>query len=989
MNIPPRRVNIGRHRRQWPQGLTALQINTNRSRLSLSLAEQMAAERGCNVMVTAEPPVGFRGRNVFISEDGGAAIVVMEGSCSLVTRGTSHVSVRSGGVLVVAAYISPNCTQDTYARKMQEIAIDLQGGSPTVLAGDFNAWARAWGSRKTTVRGDILMDTVAQAGLVVLNRGNTPTFRRTGTAGSVVDVTFASEGLFAGHTWEVAGDLCHSDHLPLLWSVDTVGRSETTTRPVRWREDTFSEEAFRTNLALADQETPVSIARAIRTACGAAMRRQGPTQGNRRNTYWWSQELTALRTAAGMARRIMKRAHPDVRDRLVADYNAARGELKWAIRRAKRNAWEALISELDEDPWGRPYRLLIKKLRLPLPDITAQEAEQALRKLFPHRSEAKIKLRDAVREATVGVAVDPRRDFTTEEVRQAALRTPTGKAPGPDNIPGLALKRAVQLNLQAVTAMLNGCVAGGVFPEEWKRQEVVLIPKKGSGYRPICLINGMGKLMERLLLVRLNEAIEASGGLSALQFGFRTGKSTLDALEYVVGAARVATRGPYGRSGFALLVALDIANAFNTIRWEAIILALAARAVPAWLLNCVASFLQGRTVWHRGSGREQQVQMGVPQGSVLGPVLWNIAYDGLLRSEMPPGVEVVAYADDILLVVSSKTVEDAKLRATLAYNIVRDWTKEQGLKLAPAKTEALLISRRKKVVSVRLELGGRSFVSTRGLKYLGVTLDDRLSFTQHVSAAVDGVEEAVCRFCRALPNLRGPKPQMRRLISVIIRSRILYGAPVWASALRYNKNRRLLEGVYRRIALRVASCYRTVSVEASLIISGVRPPELEIERMVVRRQGAVGQPPTRGPEWWQQRWNESAKGAWTREIIPDIGAWDSRGTKAVNYRLSQMLSGHGAFKAYLHRFGLRDNPYCPECPGNEETARHVLCDCPRFEVERHNFSRGTGIQELTGAAFGRALLDPGQARSAQQLAESIITTLEAQEEDRRRVTRAN
>lgn len=90
----------------------------------------------------------------------------------------------------------------------------------------------------------------------------------------------------------------------------------------------------------------------------------------------------------------------------------------------------------------------------------------------------------------------------------------------------------------------------------------------------------------------------------------------------------------------------------------------------------------------------------------------------------------------------------------------------------------------------------------------------------------------------------------------------------------------------------------------------------------------------------QREWDSSSKGRWAHRLIPSVSKWTSRPHGEVNFHLTQFLSGYGCFRWYLHRFGHAGSPACPECADCDETAEHVLCECPRFVVQRSSIAGG-------------------------------------------------
>ena len=117
---------------------------------------------------------------------------------------------------------------------------------------------------------------------------------------------------------------------------------------------------------------------------------------------------------------------------------------------------------------------------------------------------------------------------------------------------------------------MQKCLDDCVFPDIWKRQQLILLPKPGkppgdpSSYRPICLLDTLGKLLERVINSRLLEYVEGEGGLADTQYGFRKGRSTVDAISRVVAMADKALKRKKTGNRYCAIVTIDVRNAFNS-----------------------------------------------------------------------------------------------------------------------------------------------------------------------------------------------------------------------------------------------------------------------------------------------------------------------------------------------------------------------------------------------------------------------------------------
>jgi hypothetical protein len=315
-----------------------------------------------------------------------------------------------------------------------------------------------------------------------------------------------------------------------------------------------------------------------------------------------------------------------------------------------------------------------------------------------------------------------------------------------------------------------------------------------------------------------------------------------------------------------------------------------------------------------------------------------------------------------------------------------------GLQLAGHKTEAVLITGRKKLETVVLEVNGHIITSQPSLKYLGVEIDARLTFKKHLETVGDKASVVCQALSRIMPNHGGARHCRRKLLASVISSIILYGAPIWAQALEKRSYRMKIASVYRLSALRVTSAFRTVSDDAICVVAGMPP----IDILARERQYAYSQRDTLGPAEsrsrarmisltdWQRRWSESSKGRWTFRLIPDVEVWISRRHGDVNFHLCQILTGHGCFRAYLHRFKHDDSPYCSLCPREQEDVEHVLFKCPRFDGERRILNARLGEVCTIGNMVQLMLISEENWRAVTNAAASIMRSLRNLEIGRRR-----
>jgi len=194
--------------------------------------------------------------------------------------------------------------------------------------------------------------------------------------------------------------------------------------------------------------------------------------------------------------------------------------------------------------------------------------------------------------------------ISVEEICNTIRKKKRNTAPGPDGIT-VRMWRKVPGRMVEVTKIMNKLLKAGIFPNKWKVARLVLIPKGKQDEaeipkaRPICLIDDVGKYLERIIGERIDNWMDymyergcAFRAIGKHQFGFRKNRSTIDALDKVKGAVEQARKD----GDTAIMICLDIENAFNSIPWIEIRNMLKRRMVPKYLIRMLNSYFQDRYI---------------------------------------------------------------------------------------------------------------------------------------------------------------------------------------------------------------------------------------------------------------------------------------------------------------------------------------------------------------------------------------------------------
>ncbi|KAL4126308.1 hypothetical protein QTP88_010530 [Uroleucon formosanum] len=651
---------------------------------------------------------------------------------------------------------------------------------------------------------------------------------------------------------------------------------------------------------------------------------------------WWSNELNEARKAVRVAARVMV----STGERLV--FNQRRNAYTALLRKNKRNSWRTFCTEEGKQPWGKLYRWLrdggkrhISLGLLMRPDGSKcdtidESLDLLLNTLIPNNPRLPV----------LGVPERTRCDLqpiTEPQLRQLVWTISPNRAPGEDGITGTMI-RALWPNLShRLLDLTNQCIQEARFPSQWKTATVVPILKGEDrdsslpkSYRPVSLLPVLGKIIEKTMNLRLQEQTERN--LTGLQYGFTKGRSTLDAIE------NLTTWCALRPEKYTVTVFLDISGAFDNLAWPALQQDLEDLGVSTHMRLWVADYLSGRkaTMIIGGVSKEVNLTKGCPQGSILGPTLWNVTTEALLRTDYPDHVSIQAYADDIAISIAAETRASLIQRAEEALEPALVWADLRGLKFSAPKSQAMMTKGRL-AAGFTLAFGNERIVTVGCVKYLGIWLDDEKTFRHHVGKLLSTEHTLFSRLRGTMGSGWGTKSSTSMILyKGVFLPKVAYGIRFWAHAIRSKATIAKLGSLQRRALLGVTGAYRTTSTEALQVIAGVLPLDLELRLMSVKDEAKLLPDGPRSATMkaaaelildnWQERWTGSQKGRWTHRCFPDVRQRLSLPI-ALGHEITQFLSGHGHFRSKLAGFGLKESPRC-ECGTGDEDVSHVLFDCP-------------------------------------------------------------
>lgn len=380
------------------------------------------------------------------------------------------------------------------------------------------------------------------------------------------------------------------------------------------------------------------------------------------------------------------------------------------------------------------------------------------------------------------------------------------KAPGSDNIFNRSIKNLPRRAIVKLTYIFNACLIHSYFPVTWKSAKVIALPKPNkprelpTSYRQISLLPGLSKILERVILQQVQDHLEDNNILINEQFGFRNSHSTVQQVARVVDHILIN----FNHNLHTGLVALDLAHAFDSVWHKGLIYKLIRYNFPPYLIKLIKHYLRGRTFRVYYNDQVSQiifVEAGVPQGSVLGPVIFTIYINDIPRH---PQCLLALFADDTALYFSH--IRRSTITNVLNKYLVKivKFLKLWKLKLNTLKSEFCLFEANKKQRHYNpIVIDGQELHTASHVKYLGITLDKNLNFNEHVNCIRRKAAFCMHTLYPLIKCNSGLSVENKSLLyKQIVRPAISYGCQIYGNTTLTNQRKlQVLQNKFLRLCV--------------------------------------------------------------------------------------------------------------------------------------------------------------------------------------------
>jgi ribonuclease HI len=699
----------------------------------------------------------------------------------------SIIAVKLNNLCLVSIYI-PHPSSST-SNEIDVLFSSLP--KPVLIMGDFNAQHQSWGSSSSSYYGNRVLDLTDILNLCILNTG-IPTRHTPPNEGiSCPDLTLCSPNLAASLEWDTFSSTLGSDHYPIIITFPCQVYKSSKKRPPRlkYRLENTDWILFKNSVETKVTSLPAiqsnnqsvcsqSFAQLLIEVADSCFPKRSGIQGKMPSPPWWDSECSSAIKKRKSAENTYKN------NSTIENFNTLsiiNKEIRILFKQKKWNGWKSFCSSISPDVapsivWRNIRRFRSAFRESVSPYITENLAEQFLDKLAP----PSVPLYLYPIQSNLVNNNRLNAPFQLSELK-GILTYLKDSSPGIDGIPYSFISHLGNSSLQYFLSIINSVMITGNVPSHWKSQEIIPILKHNkpssdpSSYRPIALSSVLVKIAEHLIKNRLEWYVESNALLSNSQYGFRKGKSTMDSLSIFTTDIRLA----FSSNESVLAAFLDITAAYDNVELSILKIKLQDLHVPILLINFIINLLSERTVnifLDEVNVKSRVIWKGLPQGSVLSPLLYNIyTYD--LELALLEHCNILQYADDLLLYKIGRSIPKLCSSLNLSFNLLDIWLGKNALDLSVAKSSVVLFSRMHCPPPIKIFYKNQLLPVNKEAKFLGIILDSKLSGLSHLYNIAAKCEKLL-NILRCLTGVWwGAHPtSLKLLYNALIRSVMDYGS---------------------------------------------------------------------------------------------------------------------------------------------------------------------------------------------------------------------
>lgn len=685
---------------------------------------------------------------------------------------------------------------------IDENELDLifnNNSDPVIAAGDFNAHNLIWNGRTTCSKGRILEQYTVNRNINILAPSEPTHYSHRGSH-TIIDLALIKNvnqscNISASH------DLS-SDHKPVLLTISGNRYQDTFLKKIVVWPHFRRIIKFENNDINSVQELEENAAKFEHTV-QSAIQMSTKTVNILNNSQIGADIKSLIKQKRHAKKQYFRTLCPSDKRTL----NNINNRLQRLLTSHFNQEWEDKLEQINDNskPWKIVRGLCKKRSSIPtLVDnnstIFATDSEKAnafseklvtqfslnpsINPLFDTQFEKHINT--AVRQHLTSPDNDVISAINSTDIEEIINELNVKKAPGLDNISNLALKHLPQSAKNVLVNIVNGMFQFRHFPSNWKVSKIVMIHKPNKhthlldSYRPISLLSCVSKVAERIIYSKFLPIVNKLNFIPNEQHGFRQNHSTTHQTTRLT----ESVINNFNRGLLTGMVFLDASKAFDKIWHAGLIYKLIKFKIPLSYIKLLNSYLSNRK--YQVSIKDslsniRNIQSGVPQGSILGPLLYIIYTADIPKDK---NTKLYLYADDTAIFAQGNLTKSITCKIQTHLDKITNWSNRWKILFNPDKSESIIFTRKKFILPHgSIQLYNNNIAWKNDIKYLGIHFDKRLNFKKHISQIISKTK----RIKAALYPLLNTKSKLNSfnkltIYKSIIRSNLTHGAPTWITA---------------------------------------------------------------------------------------------------------------------------------------------------------------------------------------------------------------
>ena len=402
------------------------------------------------------------------------------------------------------------------------------------------------------------------------------------------------------------------------------------------------------------------------------------------------------------------------------------------------------------------------------------------------------------------------------------------KASGPDGIPSQILRDLSEELSPVIAQIFSQSLTSGELPKDWLAANITAIFKKGkkskpANYRPVSLISVTCKLLEHIVFKHIMDHLEEYNILSSFQHGFRSNHSCESQL--LITLEDLARNIDHGLQTDVLI--LDFQKAFDTVPHQRLIRKLDHYGIRDNILKWISNWLTSRTqrvVVDGEISKPVHVKSGVPQGTVLGPLMFLI-YINNIADQTDEATHIRLFADDCLLYRVIRSSDDTE-QLQRDFDSLTDWSSKWQMSFNSSKCKLLSVTTKRNPIKHTYKMADVSLETVKHHPYLGVEIAHNLKWTKHINNVTAKANNALWFIRRNL--WRCPASVKQQMFFALVRPILDYASVVWDPHTISDIQQ--LEAIQRRAARFVTNNYKRTEGSATNILQKLDWPSLQQRR---------------------------------------------------------------------------------------------------------------------------------------------------------------